>query len=287
MPDVLTARGSLGGTTLRSRDVGGFTLSETRHPPRMRLPRHANDRATLVAVLGGAYVETAAGRTGTHLPGTLLVRPAGEVHSNALDGRGSRCLLVELSPGRLEACGGLFGDVRAFAGSPAAALALRAAEELGASDAAAPLALEALALELVAALARQPSGRAGSPPRWLEAIRQTVHEAPSGVTLASLAREAGYAPVYVARAFRRHFGCSVGEYLRRRRVEIARDALALSDAPLAAIALDAGFFDQSHFSRVFRRHLGLTPAAYRRLHREVRPVPAPVARVQDGRWGRG
>jgi AraC family transcriptional regulator len=284
MPEVLTARGSLGGTTLRSRAAGGFTLSETRHPPGMRLPRHANDRATLVAVLDGAYVETAAGRTGTHLPGTLLVRPPGEVHANALDGRGSRCLLVELSAERLaalEGCRGLFAVVRAFPGSPASGLARRAADELKASDAAAPLALEALALELLAALARLPPGPAGPPP-WLESLRETVHDAPGDVTLSSLACAAGFAPAYVARAFRRHFGCSIGEYLRRRRVERAREALVLSDAPLSRVALEAGFFDQSHFSRVFRRHLGLTPAAYRRLHRGVRPVPSPVARVQDG-----
>ena len=286
MSQVLTARGSLGGTTLRSREAGGFTLSETRHPPGMRLPRHANDRATLVAVLDGAYVETAAGRVGTHLPGTLLVRPPGEVHANTLDGRGSRCLLLELSDDRLaavDACGGLFAAARAFPGSPAWTLARRAADELTASDAAAPLALEALALELVAALARLPCGRAGPPPPWLEALRETVHGTPADATLASLSQAAGYAPAYVARAFRRHFGCSIGEYLRRRRVEQACEALARTDAPLSRVALDAGFFDQSHFTRLFRRHVGLTPAAYRRLHRGVRSVPPPVARVQDGR----
>jgi AraC family transcriptional regulator len=171
--------------------------------------------------------------------------------------------------------------VRTFPGSPASALARRAADELRASDAAAPLALEAVALELLAALARVPANRASPAPAWLEALRETVHAAPADVTLTSLAGTAGFAPAYVARAFRRHFGCSVGEYLRRRRVERACEALILTDAPLARVALDAGFFDQSHFSRLFRRHLGLTPAAYRRLHRGVRSVPAPVARVQD------
>jgi len=157
--------------------------------------------------------------------------------------------------------------------APAAALALRAADELTARDEAAPLALEALALELLASLTRCPPERRGPPPAWLMRLRDTVHETRSPVTLTSLARSAGHAPVYVARAFRRHFGCSVGEYLRRRRIERACEAMVHSSGPLSQVALEAGFYDQSHFSRVFRRQMGITPAEYRRRHGGFRAYP--------------
>jgi AraC family transcriptional regulator len=59
---------------------------------------------------------------------------------------------------------------------------------------------------------------------------------------------------------------TVGEYLRRLRVEYTGRELSGSNRPLVDIGLDAGFSDQSHFTRTFKRVTGLTPAAYRSLH---------------------
>jgi AraC family transcriptional regulator len=79
----------------------------------------------------------------------------------------------------------------------------------------------------------------------------------------------GVHPVTLARAFRRAFGCTVGEYVRRLRIERAARQLADSDLSLAEIALGAGFSDQSHFSNLFRRHTGLSPFQFRRAIRST------------------
>jgi len=50
--------------------------------------------------------------------------------------------------------------------------------------------------------------------------------------------------------------------VRELRIDFAREQLA-GHAPLSDIAAAAGFYDQSHFSRCFKRHVGVTPAAYR------------------------
>jgi len=84
-------------------------------------------------------------------------------------------------------------------------------------------------------------------------------------TLAGLAAEADVHPGHLADAFRRHFGCTVGAHVRRQRVALACRHLAGSEAPLADIALLTGFADQSHFTRTFKRQIGLTPAAYRKM----------------------
>ena len=55
----------------------------------------------------------------------------------------------------------------------------------------------------------------------------------------------------------------IGEYVRALRIERAARELVDTDTPIAEIGLRFGFFDQSHFSRVFKRHTGLTPAAFR------------------------
>ncbi|TML40685.1 MAG: helix-turn-helix transcriptional regulator [Actinobacteria bacterium] len=81
--------------------------------------------------------------------------------------------------------------------------------------------------------------------------------------LGELAETVGVHPAYLARAFRAHYGLSVGEYGRRLRLAWAAAELAGGETPLAEIATEAGFADQSHFTRVFKRHVGATPARYR------------------------
>jgi AraC family transcriptional regulator len=67
--------------------------------------------------------------------------------------------------------------------------------------------------------------------------------------------------------FRDFYGKSPGEYLRQLRLDWAEAQMRITDAPLSQIALQAGFADQSHFTRTFKRHTGLTPGKYRQASR--------------------
>ena len=82
-------------------------------------------------------------------------------------------------------------------------------------------------------------------------------------SLADLAATVGLSPVYFARQFRMATGLAPHQYLLRVRVDRARRMLSNSDQPIAAIALECGFCHQEHLTRVFRKHCGTTPAAYR------------------------
>jgi len=86
--------------------------------------------------------------------------------------------------------------------------------------------------------------------------------ADTDVSLADLARIAGRARHTILRAFRKSTGMTPHAYLLNRRVERARRSLA-TGASLAETAIECGFFDQSHFTRVFKRHTGITPGQYR------------------------
>jgi transcriptional regulator GlxA family with amidase domain len=63
------------------------------------------------------------------------------------------------------------------------------------------------------------------------------------------------------------YGCSIGEYARRQQVRIAEEMLVSSRLDLREVALRCGFADQSHFSKVFQRTVGIPPGRYRRAHR--------------------
>ncbi len=76
---------------------------------------------------------------------------------------------------------------------------------------------------------------------------------------------AGVHRVHLSREFRRHFSITVGEFLRRKRVEHACHLVSKTNEPLADVAMTCGFSDQSHFSATFRRQVGLTPGRFRQM----------------------
>ena len=71
-------------------------------------------------------------------------------------------------------------------------------------------------------------------------------------------------PVALARAFRRTHGCSITAFRRRVRVRRAAELL-VAGASLVDVALESGFADQSHFCRIFRTEMGVTPSAFRAM----------------------
>jgi AraC family transcriptional regulator len=84
--------------------------------------------------------------------------------------------------------------------------------------------------------------------------------------LEEVAQVAGVHSAHLSRVFRQKMGCTVGEYLRRLRFEFACQQILSNKRPLCEIAQDAGFADQSHFNRIFRIQMGITPYQYRNLH---------------------
>ena len=161
----------------------------------------------------------------------------------------------------------LFGSLldrrRHVRAASSTALGWRMATELGAPDSSWSLALEGLALQFVAAMSRVSVEPAGA---WLATVRELLHDrSPEQVSLGELAAAVGRHPTHIARAFRKEYGVSVGEYARRLRLDWATTRLACHELPLARLAAEAGFADQSHFTRAFSRHTGLTPGRYRRL----------------------
>ena len=121
--------------------------------------------------------------------------------------------------------------------------------------------------------------RPAPPPAWLARIRERLDAefvAPPG--LAELAAQAGVSPRHLARAFRSHYGETIGTCVHRRRIRSAMDALLNSSERVAHIAQRSGYFDQSHFTRHFKRQTGVAPGTYRRRGRGDPPgggMPGP------------
>jgi AraC family transcriptional regulator len=113
---------------------------------------------------------------------------------------------------------------------------------------------------------RQPSTRGGLAPWQVERLKRHIDKAYSDrINIDDLARMTRLSSSYFSAAFRVSFGTSPHDYICRRRIVQAEHLMVNTNIPLSEIALDCGFADQSHFSRVFRRLKSTTPAAWRRI----------------------
>lgn len=106
------------------------------------------------------------------------------------------------------------------------------------------------------------------PPPWILLVRDFLNERfQTTIRLDTLALLARVHVVHLARTFRSCFGTTIVDYVRGLRIGYACRRLASSDLPLSTIAADAGFADQSHLTRTFRRFLRTTPHRFRAAHR--------------------
>lgn len=251
----------------QARQLGGYVVSATRHAERARLAAHYHERAYFCFVARGRFEERAGGSGFVCGEGTLVYHPPGDVHADAFS-EATRCVNIEL-PDELGLTSGKLGARfarREQRSAPSvAALVERIEGELRTADDASGLALQGLVLELAAAWARlEPATRR---PVWLEEAHRIVRaEFASGVECRAIAARLGVHPVQLAREFRRAYRLTMTELMIQLRVEHAAHLLRTTQRSLAAIALDAGFTDQSHLARRFRRQFQTTCGRYRTEH---------------------
>jgi len=260
--------GASGAATLALDD---FLVTDAHFPPHAYLPPHVHDRASFAIMLEGSFDLGINNRAYACEPHSSVTEPAEERHDNRLGSAGAHVVVVQPDPAGLERlgeCGRWFDAVHHTRRTPVCAPAWRIARELRAPDGATPVAVEGLVLEILALSTRR-YGIAERPhhapaPRWLTRAREELHDRRfDPPRIADLAAAAGVHPDHLARAFRLRFGVPIGTYVRRLRLDWAATRLEISEQAISAIALDAGFADQSHFTRVFKRHTGLTPQRYR------------------------
>jgi AraC family transcriptional regulator len=235
-----------------------FVLRSSDYAPGLRLARHAHDYSNITIVLAGKIEETTERGAYCAHAGSVVSKGAGCEHENRVGGFGARTLTIQ------------FGDdspVRphtwSWFDSPQVVRRAVAVQRASGGDA-----LESALFALVEEVTSATSP--AFPPGWVaEMVRALDEGFDQSIRFDHLARDFGLHPVYVARAFRRHVGMSMSEYVRALRIRHARHALSASRRTVAAIAAECGFADASHLCRTFTDALGTTPSAYRRLTRMV------------------
>jgi AraC family transcriptional regulator len=242
-------------------------VTRTWRPPGLSVPAHEHELACLALCLDGRFDETIGERWHQIGRETLVIRPGGVSHANRYGTGGpSRAVIVEFLPDALPAIRDTTRllDTPALLESPRfVAFGRRLEVELRTPDTISGLAIEALVYDLIVSAvrgARSPHGR----PVWLRDVLEFLNaEFARSIGLADIAAVANVHPSHLARRFRQAEGMTIGEYVRRRRADRAAALLRDTRLPLVEIAQACGFHDQSHLSRVFVAHFGLSPRRYR------------------------
>ena len=248
--------------------VGPFFVSETTYRPRLTVPKHRHPTSCLHCILEGEYVEvTTRGRVSIGR-GQSLFKPSGLLHWNRIGDLGSRALRIEFRPEKLDAFEVPYPTSLTSTTNPMMyELTRRMLFEIRGSDPVTPLVVEGLCLEVISLLLRD-SLRTGSQgpdirdrvSKCTEFIHSSFRES---FTLSEISELLGVNRTRLAQEFRRVHNCTMGDYLRQVRVGYVMEQLDSTDRRLGEIALSAGFSDQSHCTRTFKRLVGVTPAAWR------------------------
>jgi AraC family transcriptional regulator len=209
-----------------------------------REPLHRHALAYAALVLEGEYEEASVDGRFLCRAGDIVVHPAHHAHANCFGHRGARVLNIALSSSTLALdCYAVFSacDPERLSRSPDAALALQ---------------------EISAKVSR---AAARVPPPWMEGLAARLRrDAAAGTStpVSELARIFGITAQHASRAFTAHFGVSPARFRKEHRLRAAYRQLRAGNSPSGAASV-AGFADQSHLTREFKRFAGTTPARLR------------------------
>jgi len=260
------------GRTELTRSFDSFTITERIYEPALQLPRHSHGEAYFIFPLAGSFSDVFAGREELCYPGVVLFRPVDIPHSNVFHTNGARSLQVQMQPAmiqELSSAASLALDVSTLMAPEAVSLAGKLREVFWTEPlATSRLLLESMIVELlVEAHKKRPLAATGISPAALRVADLLRSDLNTTLDLQDMARLVDLHPVQLCREFKKTFRCTMGEFLQRCRVEKARELLSRSEQPLGDIAQQCGFYDQSHFTRSFRRLTGQNPLKYRKSGR--------------------
>ena len=202
-----------------------------------------------------------------------LVRQGAAVWGRSRGARLLRLLALDFDGGAVE---GMIGGPGPwvqrlmFADARLRQLGVLLAEECASAEPTSRLYADALSLALIQRLVdlkekHAPPERGGLPPFKLRQVTEYMHaHLGDEIGLQELAGLAGISPSYFSRAFKDATGLPPHQWLILARCERAKFPLMERRSSLAEVALEVGFYDQAHFTRLFTQHIGVSPGLWRR-----------------------
>ncbi|HMF71536.1 MAG TPA: AraC family transcriptional regulator [Flavitalea sp.] len=248
------------GTNRRSFSLDGIVVSETEYTKTVSEDWHYHVNNHITYILQGGNREQRKNDEAQVLPGKLLIYPSGLPHRNLNTAYPSKNINLEVDDEFLLRHNLIFSISSSV---DLKFLLLKIYKECVISDNDSKASIQALVLNIFESLRE---GHEHISPKWVGVIAEVLHDRwNENVSLAELSHELKLHPVTVSKNFPKHFNCTLGEYSRKIKIDRAISLIRQSNRLLTEIALECGFFDQSHFIKTFKHITGFTPQQYRRL----------------------
>jgi AraC family transcriptional regulator len=255
------------GDTPNSQRILSSAFFEVVHKSRVNIPTHSHELAFFSLLLDGSYSETYQGKSFSYRPMTIWWHRPGVIHKDEVGLRGAHFFNVEIQAQYLSQLHQVMSLPEHFhvQKSPLVWSACRLYHEFKNWQIGSELIAEGITLEMLGHSFQRQVKRKTRPPSWLRRVLELINDdLAESFSVEDLARHANVHPVHLAVVFRKFQNQTIGEYVRQQRLARATQLLFNHELSLAEVASVTGFFDQSHFTRTFKRYCGLTPAAFRR-----------------------
>ncbi|UJH67952.1 helix-turn-helix domain-containing protein [Allomuricauda sp. SCSIO 65647] len=256
--------GTFMGQVQKMRALSGFTLSRTDHGQHMKVPKHEHEHPYISLLLHGLYHEQSIISEHDIKTGSSLFRPKGFEHKNEIGSHNSFCFNIEIEKGFPDKKHySKIADYMQFERNNLEIYKIYFGFQNDFSDELLTLMVEEnLHLLFQHQYAENVSGRA----HWVGKIKKEIRFHPEKMyRIDEISHSVHLHPNYFVRKFKEKTGFTLGEFLLRQRISRGIDLMLHSSKPLTEIAVESGFYDQSHFIRHFRRFFGTTPSHYRAI----------------------
>ena len=248
------------GNNRRSFSIEGIAITETEYTKKVSESWHYHVNNHISYILQGGNREQRKNHEAQALPGNLLIYPSGVLHRNLDTAHPSKNINLEVDDKFL-----LQHDLKFSMASCVRLkfLVLKAYKECLINDNDSETSIKALVLNAFEFFQEK---RERISPKWVALIAEVLHDRwNENVSVTELSNQLKLHPVTISKSFPKHFHCTLGEYSRKIKIDKAVSLINHSNRSLTEIALECGFFDQSHFIKTFKDITGFTPKEYQRL----------------------
>jgi AraC family transcriptional regulator len=245
--------------------LSGLLVTKSSYKEAFSSDWHKHENIYMTFILKGGSKEKRIKREIECMPGMLLLYSKQETHKNLNYKNNSKNLHIEFDDSWFKK---FDIDTSNFEGqslikSPLVKCELlKTISEINTPDSQTEINLEATMLAAIYALPVAKHFR--NKPEWVKKLYELLHdEIERDWTLHDLSQKINVHPVTISKYFPNYFKVNIGDYIRMIKIEKSLPLLSKMSIPIEEVALKSCFVDNAHYTRVFKKHTGITPSYYR------------------------
>ncbi len=260
------SKGCFVGSKKNENSFGNISTSETTYTKDFCSEWHYHENLRFSHILNGGNTEQRKGWQRQHILGTLLFYHPETIHRNVNYLDSTRVFNIEIAAAFFDHHQVKYPrqeHLSIYHEHRCKIIMLKILRECYISDTYSSLSINQLCLELTQ---MDQENKDKGFPHWVKQISELLNDnCNDSFTLLDFSDQLQVHPVTISKNFSKYFNCTLGEYMRRAKINRALPLLRNSTHSLTEIAYECGFYDQSHFTKTFCNLTGLLPKQYRRI----------------------